>query len=402
MQTSSHGTSSITIKVTNSTSRSVIGSASKVSCTEKYDTNVNSSYQSSTSPVTCSGRPISGTSQLPPSLSSVVFPSNLLTAPFPGSSGNALGKGSLSQNKTNGRSWFGTFDAPKLPQWVGGPAGGPANLNANLSAPWGNRTARGTNQYTSGPNTGAVRSYVFVLGRGTLAPDGYEREMLLINGQFPGPLIEANWGDTIQVTVTNNISGPVEGTSLHWHGLLQQNTGYEDGVPGITQCPIAPGQSFTYSFKADLYGTSWYHSHYSAQYAGGAFGPMIIHGPPNAIYNSDLGPIMLTDYYHDDYNAIVADVMGTDLTKIAPASLNNLINGKGDFDCSLATDNVTCTSNAGLSKFQFTSGKSYRLRLINAGAEGIQRFSIDGHVLSVIAYDFVRHIIRPKLIPKSS
>jgi FtsP/CotA-like multicopper oxidase with cupredoxin domain len=39
-----------------------------------------------------------------------------------------------------------------------------------------------------------------------------------------------------------------------------------DGVPGVQQCPIPPGGSFTYSFLADLYGTSWYHSHYSAQY----------------------------------------------------------------------------------------------------------------------------------------
>jgi FtsP/CotA-like multicopper oxidase with cupredoxin domain len=45
--------------------------------------------------------------------------------------------------------------------------------------------------------------------------------MLVINGQFPAPTIEANWGDTIQVTVQNNLQ---EGTTLHWHGLLQMNT----------------------------------------------------------------------------------------------------------------------------------------------------------------------------------
>ncbi len=216
-----------------------------------------------------------------------------------------------------------------------------------------------------------------------------ERTGLLVNGEFPGPTIEANWGDTIEVTVTNNIVGPEEGTAIHWHGMLQQGTPYEDGIPGITQCPIAPGQSFTYSFDASLYGTSWWHSHYSAQYAGGVFGAMIIHGPPNALYDHDLGPVMVTDYYHKDYNTIVEEVMGTDLTQIAPYSVNNLINGKGDFDCSTLTDNSTCTSNAGLSKFQFTSGQSYRLRLINAGAEGLQRFSIDNHVMSVIAYDLV-------------
>jgi FtsP/CotA-like multicopper oxidase with cupredoxin domain len=58
-----------------------------------------------------------------------------------------------------------------------------------------------------------------------------------------------------------------------------------DGVPGVQQCPIAPGKTFTYAFQADLYGTSWYHSHYSAQYVGGLFGPMIIYGPPTVPYD---------------------------------------------------------------------------------------------------------------------
>ena len=97
---------------------------------------------------------------------------------------------------------------------------------------------------------------------------------------------------------------------------------------------------------------------------------------------------MLTDYYHEQYYTIVEQVMGTDLTLIAPESVNNLINGKGEYNCSLAVDS-TCTPGAGLSKFDFETGKTHRLRLINAGAEGIQKFSIDDHTLTVIANDFV-------------
>jgi FtsP/CotA-like multicopper oxidase with cupredoxin domain len=63
------------------------------------------------------------------------------------------------------------------------------------------------------------------------------------------------------------------------------NLRWMDGVPGVQQCPIPPGGSFTYSFIADLYGTSWYHSHYSAQYAGGLIGPMVIHGPQTIPYD---------------------------------------------------------------------------------------------------------------------
>jgi FtsP/CotA-like multicopper oxidase with cupredoxin domain len=74
-----------------------------------------------------------------------------------------------------------------------------------------------------------------------------------------------------------------------------------------------------------------------------------------------------------------------------PPSDNNLINGKMTFDCSTvaAGDTTPCNSDAGISKFVLTTGKTHLLRLINAGSEGLQRFSIDGHQLTIIANDFV-------------
>jgi FtsP/CotA-like multicopper oxidase with cupredoxin domain len=107
-----------------------------------------------------------------------------------------------------------------------------------------------------------------------------------------------------------------------------------DGVPGVQQCPIPPGGSFTYTFIADLYGTSWYHSHYSAQYAGGLIGPMVIHGPETVPYDIgkcrllkcsqfsltnfrlDVGPIILSDWFHEDYLTLVEQVVSTDITKV--------------------------------------------------------------------------------------
>lgn len=50
-----------------------------------------------------------------------------------------------------------------------------------------------------------------------------------------------------------------------------------------------------YTFRADRFGFSWYHSHYSAQYAAGLLGPMIIHGPTHVDYDIDLGPVFITD-----------------------------------------------------------------------------------------------------------
>ncbi|KAL8829353.1 MAG: hypothetical protein Q9191_002062 [Dirinaria sp. TL-2023a] len=280
-----------------------------------------------------------------------------------------------------GLSVLGTLNAPQLNYFL-------TNNPLPQGFPWGNRTAAATNPYEQSPTTGVIRSYDFTLTRGFLAPDGVNKSVLLINNQFPAPTLEANWGDTFQVTVHNKITGPEEGTALHWHGILQRGHPWFDGVPSVQQCPIAPGKSFTYTFKADLYGTSWYHSHYSAQYAGGLLGPMIIHGPTNVPYDIDVGPVLLTDWYHNDYFDIVKEVVGLP-PSAPPRSDNNLINGKMDYNCSLITNGQKCTPNAGISKFKFTAGKTHRLRLINGGAEGIQRFTIDQHQMTVIANDFV-------------
>lgn len=175
---------------------------------------------------------------------------------------------------------------------------------------------------------------------------------------------------------------------MHWHGINQQFSEWMDGVPGISMCPVAPGSSFTHTFRATPYGSSFYHSHYSSQYAGGLWGPLVIHGPPSRDYDVDLGPVTLNDYFHRDYFSILTDIMGTDLSKVRPASDNNLINGKMNFDCGNLPKSQ-CVPNAGLSKFQFTSGKRHLLRLMNVGIQGIQKFSIDGHNMTVIANDYI-------------
>ena len=65
-------------------------------------------------------------------------------------------------------------------------------------------------------------------------------------------------------------------TSIHWHGIDQKNSTMMDGVTGITQCAIPPGANFTYEFKlTEQRGTFWYHSHTTAQYTDGLFGPVV-------------------------------------------------------------------------------------------------------------------------------
>ncbi|KAL8792760.1 MAG: hypothetical protein Q9195_004647 [Heterodermia aff. obscurata] len=290
----------------------------------------------------------------------------------------------LSQAQTNGLSLLGTLAAPQVPQFLTGSSSG-------TQCPWGKKNASNSHPYKEAPDTGVTRHYEFVVSRAQLAPDGYQKNMILVNGQFPGPLIQANWGDYIEVEVTNNIDGPKEGTSLHWHGLLQTATPWYDGTPGVQQCPIAPNSTFTYRFKADQYGTSWYHSHSSAQYTEGLLGPMIIHGPSSCDYDIDLGPVFISDckWTRDDLIYNLLNFESTNQSLWRTYSDNNLINGKMFFNCSTANDKRPCENNAPVSKFKFQRGKSHRLRLINAGAAGQQFFSIDGHELTVIANDFV-------------
>ncbi|KAI9871113.1 MAG: hypothetical protein M1823_008542, partial [Watsoniomyces obsoletus] len=124
-----------------------------------------------------------------------------------------------------------------------------------------------------------------------MAPDGVSQSLLVANGQFPGPMIEGNWGDMVEVTVRNEIYGPEESTLIHWHGLNQPGTPWYDGVISVSQCPIIPGSSLTYRFLLDEFGTSWWHSHLSAQYSQGLFGPIVVHGPSEyGDYDEDLGP----------------------------------------------------------------------------------------------------------------
>lgn len=128
-----------------------------------------------------------------------------------------------------------------------------------------------TNYEKNGPK-GIVRNYYLELANFTRNPDGFgDIYVQLFNNSFPGPRLQACWGDQIRITIKNLLSGdhttenPGNGTTVHWHGFRQLNTGFMDGVNAITQCPIAPGEEFTYVFNATQYGSSWYHSHYSLQ-----------------------------------------------------------------------------------------------------------------------------------------
>jgi FtsP/CotA-like multicopper oxidase with cupredoxin domain len=94
------------------------------------------------------------------------------------------------------------------------------------------------------------------------------------NGHVHGPTIEAVEGDRVRIYVTNKLPA---GTSVHWHGVLLPNG--MDGVAGLTQKIIRPGETFKYEFTLRQHGTQMYHSHHDemTQIALGTVGPFVIH-----------------------------------------------------------------------------------------------------------------------------
>jgi FtsP/CotA-like multicopper oxidase with cupredoxin domain len=125
---------------------------------------------------------------------------------------------------------------------------------------------------------GSPRSshYRLVAGpaRHQLGPSGaLETELWLYNAVSPGPAIVADEGDELVVDFTNNLEQP---TTIHWHGI--RNVNEMDGVPGLTQLPIEPGETFAYRFPVNYAGTYWYHAHNKAweQVTRGLYGPLIV------------------------------------------------------------------------------------------------------------------------------
>ena len=103
--------------------------------------------------------------------------------------------------------------------------------------------------------------------------DGVSVTAYTYNGTVPGPMIRVTEGDQVRIVVKNELDEP---TTIHWHGVEVPNA--MDGVPGVTQDPIQPGETFTYEFIAKPAGTFMYHSHYEGdiQVGAGLYAPLII------------------------------------------------------------------------------------------------------------------------------
>ncbi|RAO00922.1 multicopper oxidase family protein [Micromonospora noduli] len=123
-----------------------------------------------------------------------------------------------------------------------------------------------------------TRRFTLTAGTATVDVGGRNVAAWAFNGQVPGPELTATVGDVVEVTLRNRDIG--RGVTVHWHGYDVPND--QDGVPGVTQAAVRPGQEFVYRFRADQAGTYWYHTH-SASDVGvrmGLYGVLVVRPGP--------------------------------------------------------------------------------------------------------------------------
>jgi FtsP/CotA-like multicopper oxidase with cupredoxin domain len=205
--------------------------------------------------------------------------------------------------------------------------------------------------------------------------DGTSRPAFLINGGTPGPVIEANYGDWVEVTVTNLLTD--NATTIHWHGIRQIGTNDQDGVPGVTECAIPPLGVRTYRWLASTYGTGWYHSHALSQYGGGIRGPVIIHGPSTANYDYDMGTVMVDEIFSQTIFQMAWNIAR--LRGPLPAAVNYMLNGKNK-----AVDGTKGKS----AEWTVYPGKKHLFRIINSSAQASYVIHFDNHKMQVISADY--------------
>ncbi|MFD2027307.1 multicopper oxidase family protein [Promicromonospora aerolata] len=230
--------------------------------------------------------------------------------------------------------------------------------------------------------------------------------------ELPGPLLRATAGDLLKVTVDNQL--PAE-TSVHWHGLALRND--MDGVPHLTQDPIAAAGSFAYEFVAPHPGTYFYHPHTGVQLDRGLYGALVIDDPAEPGDYDDEWVVVLDDWI--DGTGRTPDDVYTELTKnngsggedsgdsmegmdhgpmdmgddmdmedmpgMEESMSSPLLGGAGDVDYPHYLVNGRMPD----APQQLTArpGQRVRVRFVNAGTDTAFRVAVGGHRMTVTHSD---------------
>lgn len=188
-----------------------------------------------------------------------------------------------------------------------------------------------------------------------------------------------------------------EAATIHWHGVFQRWTTWQDGAAYVTQYPIMPRQTFTYRFLADPAGTHWYHSHFKNQKDNGLFGLLVVYP---AVPETPYFLVTMGDWFHHTSTdteithpfAVDIEELGTGEFLVGYSyrdySVDGIETNAFNFESGLINGRGRYGNNTSpLAIFTVNSNVTYRFRIVNAGSEMGLDISIDNHSITLVAVD---------------
>ncbi|CAL5191952.1 unnamed protein product [Lathyrus oleraceus] len=212
----------------------------------------------------------------------------------------------------------------------------------------------------------------------TVSPLGVKQQVIGINKQFPGPILNVTTNWNVVVNVKNDLDEPL---LLTWNGVQHRKDTWQDGVSG-TNCPIPAGWNWTYEFQVkDQIGSFFYFPSLNFQRASGGYGGIIINNRavipvPFGLPDGDV-TIFLSDWYTKSHKDLRKDVEnGVDLG--IPDGV--LINGLGPY----RYDDTLVPNGISYQIINVEPGKTYRIRVHNVGISTSLNFRIQNHNLLLV------------------
>ncbi|HEX8269605.1 MAG TPA: multicopper oxidase domain-containing protein [Flavobacterium sp.] len=227
---------------------------------------------------------------------------------------------------------------------------------------------------------------------------GKKRMAIAINGSIPAPTLTFTEGDTAEIHVHNMME---KETSIHWHGVFLPN--HYDGVPYLTQMPIASRSTFIYKFKVIQNGTYWYHSHTGLQEQSGMYGALIFNKPnepeipaiPVVLSEwSDINPEEIHRMLHtaNDWPGIKKNTVQSYGEAINAGHFKTKVNNEwkrmNAMDVSDVAYDAFLVNGATEKQYpKFKSGDKVKLRIVNGGASSYFWLTYAGGKITVVAND---------------
>ncbi|TKI55652.1 multicopper oxidase family protein [Brevibacillus antibioticus] len=213
------------------------------------------------------------------------------------------------------------------------------------------------------------------------------------NGTVPGPQLRVKQGETISVTLKNELPEPV---TIHWHGLPVPNN--MDGIPGVTQNAVRPNESFTYKFKVDVAGTYWYHSHQNSakQVDKGLYGSLVVE-PATAVPVDKDFTLVLDEWMQDDRMAEMhGNGMNHGMSAPPPDNSSSRSHNMPGMEMPMSDAemmplmytifSVNGKTGSAIQPLSVKEGEKVRIRLINAGYLN-HKLNLQGHEFKIVATD---------------